>query len=66
MTTANNRLDYGNSEAAGKDRVVPFTMLELDFPDGIGRVTSLPFDVRFEDKTYYGLSVLGTVSEVTE
>lgn len=54
------------SEAVDQPRVMPFTLVELDFPEGIGRVTSLPFDVRYQGNTWYGLSILGTVSEISE
>jgi hypothetical protein len=53
-------------DALTSAHVRPFQLVELDFEDGPVRATSLPFDITLEGATYLGVSVLGSVSPVTE
>jgi hypothetical protein len=52
--------------ATTSGHVRPFTLVMMDFPDGPVRASSLPFDVTVDGQTYYGVSELGTVSEISE
>lgn len=52
--------------AMTSSHVRPFTLVMMDFPDGAVRASSLPFDVTLDGETYYGVSVLGTVTEISE
>lgn len=54
------------STATALPDVNPFMLVELDFPDGIVRATSLPFDINLEGHIWHGLSVLGSVSAIEE
>lgn len=53
-------------DAVNASHVRPFTLVVLDFPEGPVRASSLPFDITLEGETYYGVSELGTVSEISE
>lgn len=53
-------------DAVNAPHVRPFTLVTMDFPDGPVRASSLPFDVTLDGETYYGVSLLGTVSEISE
>lgn len=53
-------------DAVNSPHIRPFTLVMLDFPEGPVRASSLPFDVTLAGETYYGVSLLGTVSEISE
>lgn len=61
-----SRLSLELEKAVRSPHVAPFSLIELDFPDGKVRATSLPFDVVLGGHVYSGLSILGKVSPVTE
>jgi len=60
------RLTAELAEVVRSPHVRPFTLVELDMPDGMTRCSSLPFDIVLGGFTYSGLSVLGSLSEITE
>lgn len=49
-----------------KDRLRPFSAVELDYPDGIVRLSFLPFDIEIEGNTFTGSGSLGAISMITE
>jgi hypothetical protein len=59
-------IDSGTLQAAQGDHVRPFMLIELDYPDGMVRATSLQQTIVVDGLTYYGMGVLGQLSEVTE
>lgn len=53
--------------AAGLGDVVrPFLTIEMDYPDGMVRASTLQETVVIDGQTYYGMGVLGTLSPVQE
>lgn len=53
--------------AAGQGDVVrPFLVVELDYPDGPVRTTSLQQTIALDGHTYYGMGVMGQVGDVQE
>lgn len=48
------------------DRVSPYVTVELDFPDGPVRASSLPFDITLGGHVYYGVGILGDISSISE
>lgn len=52
--------------AAMGDVVRPFLSIEMDYPDGMVRATSLQETVELGGHTYYGMGVLGELSGIQE
>lgn len=52
--------------ASRGDHVRPFLTIDLDYPDGVVRATSLQQTIVIGGNTYYGMGVLGSLSEVVE
>lgn len=49
-----------------KERLRPFSAVELDYPDGIVRLSFLPFDIIIDGHRFTGAGDLGAISMVTE
>lgn len=59
-------LDNVSLAESKKDLLRPFSAVELDYPDGIVRLSFLPFDVVIDGNTFTGAGDLGAISMVTE
>lgn len=60
------RLQTATAEAVRSDNVRPFSLVEIEFPDGVARACSLPFDCEIDGKVFSGVNALGTIGEVQE
>lgn len=60
------RLSPQQELAALADNVRPFSLVEIEFPDGMARACSLPFDCEIDGKVFSGIPVLGSIGEITE
>ncbi len=54
------------AQAGLGDVVRPFLTIEMDYPDGMVRASTLQESIVIEGQTYYGMGVLGTLSPVQE
>ncbi|WP_244298048.1 hypothetical protein [Actinobacillus vicugnae] len=59
-------LDSVSKAESKKDLLRPFSAVELDYPDGIVRLSFLPFDVVIDGHTFTGAGELGAMSMITE
>ena len=48
------------------DHVRPFLAIDLDYPDGVVRATSLDREIEIDGEEYVGASLFGTAGPVTE
>lgn len=62
----NREIDDQSLAAAESQNPRPFLTIELDYPDGAVRASSLAYNVVIDGNEFLGLSVLGTLSEITE
>lgn len=49
-----------------KDRLRPFSAVELDYPDGVVRLSFLPFDIEIDGHIFTGSGSLGALSRIVE
>lgn len=50
--------------AAAAGQVAAFVAAEIDFPGGVVRLCSLPWDITFGPGTFLGIGVLGRLNTI--